>query len=410
LRTYHPPQACYPVFDEDRLQLTIETRAGIERHATADLNGDGWTDAIITRMIWQTLEMFEITILLNDQQGGLVDATDEIFQGPIPEVQHPSRILPGDYNGDGRTDFFIADHGMDAEPFPGGQNILVLAVPGGKLVDATGYLPQQPDGTHSAAAADIDADGDVDLYIGNLGAGGGVPPQIWLNDGSGGFTVAQGLLPAEQTDIFRNWYTASAFADVNSDGFPDLILGQCDPTSFSHVLLNDGMGQFTKVETALPPTVFHPDHGAMDIKALDMNADGFLDLFLVDTRANAVGRYIQVLMNNGDGTFVDETSTRMYQTYDDGWVRYLELVDLNYDGHMDLVAVQMVGPGPMFYLNNGHGVFREWDHGLDLGGNFEFLDIDRDGWRDILLSGTAFDGWPEWHAIMRHIGCRDPAS
>jgi hypothetical protein len=62
----------------------------------------------------------------------------------------------------------------------------------------------------------------------------------------------------------------------------------------------------------------------------------------------------------------------------------------------------------LFYLNRGDGTFYEWDHGMDLY-EIAFLDIDRDGWRDILLSGTAHDGWPEWHAIMRHIGCRDSA-
>jgi len=406
-RGYQPPEPCLPEFDEDRLLLTIDTVAGIERLRTADLNGDGWTDEIVARLIFQTLEVFEISILLNDQQGGLVDATHEVFEGPVSKVQHPAKILLRDFDGDGRTDIFIADLGMDAEPFPGGQNILALSAPVGKLVDATAHLPQQRDGTHSAAAADVDADGDVDLYVGNLG-GGGVPPQLWLNNGAGSFTVAQGRLPPEQTDLMRNWYIACQFADVNNDGSPDLILGQGDPNRYSHVLTNDGTGHFTKLATALPPTIFYPIQQILDIKALDINSDGYLDLLLVDTRNTYVGRYIQILINNGDGTFVDETSTRISQTYDDGWLRYLQLLDLNYDGHVDFVARQMVGPGPVFYLNNGHGVFSEWEHGLDLY-NFDFLDIDRDGWRDILNSGDAFNGWPEWHAIMRHIGCQDSA-
>jgi hypothetical protein len=42
--------------------------------------------------------------------------------------------------------------------------------------------------------------------------------------------------------------------------------------------------------------------------------------------------------------------------------------------------------------------------------DFAFLDIDRDGWRDILLSGSADPGTglPEWHAIKRHIECLSP--
>ena len=53
----------------------------------------------------------------------------------------------------------------DTDPFPGYQNTLILSAPGGKLVDATGNLPQVYDYTHSAAAADVDGDGATDLYV-----------------------------------------------------------------------------------------------------------------------------------------------------------------------------------------------------------------------------------------------------
>jgi hypothetical protein len=403
----YPLEPCLPVFDEDRLLLTIYPDGAIERIRTADMNGDGWTDVIVARLIFQTLTTHEISILLNDQQGGLVDATQTVFEGPVPKVQHPRMILFCDFNGDGRTDAFIADHGMDADPFPGYQNTLVLSSPGGKLVDATANLPQQYDYTHSAAAADIDGDDDVDLYIGNLG-NSGFPPQIWLNDGTGGFSVADGLLPPEQTDLFLNWYPSCQFADVNNDTFPDLILGQGNPNRPSHVLLNDGTGHFSQMGTPLPPTIFAPIQQPMDIKAVEISGDGSLDLLLVDTRNTYIGRYIQVLINNGDGTFRDETAARLPQETDEGWLRYLDLLDLNYDGHVDIVATAMAGPH-VFYLNDGQGVFSEWDHGMVLY-DFAFLDIDRDGWRDILLSGSADPGTglPEWHAIKRHIGCLSP--
>jgi hypothetical protein len=404
-RGYRPPQPCLPLWDQDRLLLAIATEGGLERMAAGDVNGDGWTDAVVARTIWQTPRLFEISVLLNDQQGGLVDGTKDIFDGPVPAVVHPTRILLRDFNGDGRTDIFVSDFGMDAPPFPGGQSVLALSTPSGKLVDATANLPQVLAGPHSSATADIDADGDLDLFLGNLGAAG-TPPQIWLNDGRGAFTVAQGLLPPEQEDVFLNWYTACRFADLNNDGAPDLILGQSDPDMYSHVLLNDGTGRFPRVDSSLPHTIFSPNHGAMDIQALDIDGDGYQDLLLVDTRNTAIGRYIQVLINNGDATFRDETATRLTQTYDDGWLRYLELHDLNYDGHMDFVAVEMSGPGPLFYLNRGDGTFSVWEHGMDLY-DITFLDIDGDGWRDILNSGPTWDGHPEIHLIHRHLGCRE---
>ena len=404
-RSYLAPEPCLPRFDQDPLLLTIDTDGDLNQLWAADWNGDGWTDVVVARLVFQTAETFEISILLNDRQGGLVDATQQVFDGPVPEVQHPREIVIADFDGDARPDIFVADHGMDTDPFPGYQNTLVLSAPGGKLVDATAKLPQRDDYTQSATAADIDADGDVDLYVGNMGGEGEEAPGILLNDGTGGFTLAEGRLPPEQTNLQLNWYGSCQFADVSNDGSPDLILGQGDPNRYSHVLTNDGTGHFTRLATPLPPTIFFPIHGIMDIKASDISGDGYLDLLLIDTRNTYIGRYIQILINNRDGTFVDETSTRISQTYHDGWLVYLQLLDLNYDGHVDFVARQMTGPGPLLYLNDGRGVFSEWDHGLDLY-TFDFLDIDRDGRRDILNSGGAFDGSPEWHAIMRHIGCR----
>jgi hypothetical protein len=319
-------------------------------------------------------------------------------------------LVLADFNGDGRLDMFFADQGMDTDPFPGYQNTLVLSVPGGKMVDATGNLPQQSDQTHSATAADIDGDDDIDLYVGNLG-GGGVPPQIWLNNGAGVFTVTEGLLPPEQTNLSLNWYTTSEFVDVNNDTFPDLILGQGNPNRDSHVLLNDGTGHFSKLETPLPPTIFAPIQQPMDIKAADISGDGYLDLFLVDTQNTYVGRYVQVLINNSDGTFRDETSTRLSQSDNyDPWIIWVHLLDLDMDGHVDIVAAPMGDTqGPLFYRNNGNGTFRPLPNvfNIETDNLFTFFDIDQDGFLDVLWSYPGcYDGTcPEVHFLVRALGC-----
>ena len=65
-----------------------------------------------------------------------------------------------------------------------------------------GTLPEVSDTTHSAAAGDIDGDGDLDIFVGN--GFGGTPqigkhtdPYILINDGFGGFTRSDELLPLE---------------------------------------------------------------------------------------------------------------------------------------------------------------------------------------------------------------------
>ena len=105
--------------------------------------------------------------------------------GPVPQVQHPAKISLCEFNGDGRKDTFIADNGMDANPFSGRQDALALSVPGGKLADASTNLPQKYDGTHSTTAADLDADGDVDIVAARMVGPG---PVFYLNDSRGAFS------------------------------------------------------------------------------------------------------------------------------------------------------------------------------------------------------------------------------
>lgn len=401
--------ACLPRYSDPDEFLHLNPPSDLWGVRSADFDDDGWPDAVLWRAHFQSGESFELDVLLNDGNGKMVLGTTEVFSGTIPSVVEGRELVLADFNGDDRPDMFFADNGMDTDPFPGYQNTLVLSVPGGKMVDATSHLPQQSDQTHSATAADIDGDDDIDLYVGNLG-GGGVPPQIWLNSGTGVFTVAEGLLPPEQTNASLNWYTTSEFVDVNNDTFPDLILGQGNPNRDSHVLVNDGTGYFSQAETPLPPTIFAPNQQPVDIKAADISGDGYLDLFLVDTRNNYTGRYIQVLINNGDGTFRDETSTRLPQSDNyDIWIIWVYLLDLDMDGHLDIVAAPMGEQEPLFYLNNGNGTFHPLANVFNIGTDnlFTFLDIDQNGFLGILWSYPGcYDGTcPEVHFIVRALGC-----
>ncbi len=412
-RGYIRQPACLPLYGEAEEVLQLHPATDNWGLASADFNDDGWPDIVVWRGRFQTGLAFPIEILLNDRQGGLVLGTNEVFGADVPHPVEPRRLLLADFNGDGRTDMFFADQGMDTDPFPGYQNTLVLSAPGGKMVDATANLPQQWDQTHSAAAADIDGDGDVDLYVGNLG-GGYRLPDILLNDGSGHFEIGVGLLPPAQRDLSENWYTASAFADVNSDGFPDLILGQGE-RPHSHVLINDGTGHFTQLATPLPNPPWAPGRHSLDIVAADITGDGYQDLFVSCTRGSYAGRWVQVLINNGDGTFRDESATRLPQQDNySPWPAWIDLLDLDGDGHLDLLLAPMGNGGPFFFLNDGQGAFRPLANVFDIGTDnvFTFVDLDRDGDLDIVWSypGMAYP-WctvgtcPETHFVVRALGC-----
>src|SRR5262249_20664623 len=88
-------------------------------------------------------------------------------------------------------------------------------------------------------------------------------------------------------------------------------------------LFNDGTGHF--VETAhsqLPDSTWPTQQGAaLGVRSLDVNGDGFQDLFVV-MDDNAAGQtitdgtsdyYLQILINDGAGGFVYETATRWHR-------------------------------------------------------------------------------------------------
>jgi FG-GAP-like repeat len=147
---------------------------------------------------------------------------------PLAAASVPTPVFGGartvaSFNGDHRNDIFVADHGYGAEPFPG--HPIALSTAQGRLVDASANLPPESGFSHSAAAADVNRDGSIDLYVGNLCCGDHTPPEILLNDGTGHFIRHLELLPPEILDTDHRTYTRSLLIDVNSDGAP--------PTSFS---------------------------------------------------------------------------------------------------------------------------------------------------------------------------------
>ncbi len=391
--------------------------------AAGDFNDDGLVDILIARLQFQTDAIFGLDILLNDGRGGMTLATSEVFSGSAPLVQHPTDVVVADLNGDGRSDIFVANTGNDSPPHPGFQNALALTNPDGRLVDATQRLPQQNDNTHSACAADIDGDEDIDFYLGNIWAQHGIDPQFLVNDGYGNFAVAEQPLPP-LLDLDQNGYRTCAFSDVNADGSPDLILGDVGDelsnehsTVTSEVLLNDGDGMFTHLPGAMPPKTFSPTDSAHDIAPVDLDGDSYADLVVVYERP-IMTFYIQVLINNQDGTFRDESNSRIASFYDQIWPgwqamsgnprRTLELRDMDRDGDLDLLAKSWEGehPEPLLFLNDGSGYFawQPFEFGLGRDLYYAFVDLDDDAGHDILLAQChPYDH--DYVFAIRDLGC-----
>ncbi len=211
-----------------------------------------------------------------------------------------------------------------------------------------------------------------------------------INDGAANFSLDRSRLPPALGSLNLGRYTSTLFADVNGDHLPDLVLpGENFPTP-SAVFLNSGGGYFFLLPNALPSKPFGPDASGIDVAPLDLNADAHIDLAISWTKAVPFyeGRWIQLLVNNGDGTFRDETATRFPQVDNlDAWTKFLVPVDFDSDGDVDVVAKSFHEGLPNLYLRNtGSGLFHAIAAPAAFGGMHAFLDIDYDGGRDIVTA------------------------
>lgn len=357
-----------------------------------DLNEDGYDDFVLIGNLPPDAP-FELGaqqgyFFINDRKGGFI-----LAGGDTPMSYHPREVAVADFNGDGLLDVFIADHGHDTMPFPGYVNHLFLNAGGNAYVDASSRLPQFWDFSHSVAAGDIDGNGTIDLYVGNIYGAERIDPYLLVNDGAANFTVDRSRLPdlvsvgASQAGGRQS--LAAEFVDVNRDGHLDLILGAYDRPGISSVFFNDGAGSFSDLNVMDLPLNMQGGGAftlVQDIKAGDLNGDGFLDLVLLSTTNNYVGWSLQVLMGQADGSFVDETAARLGPNHfnlSESWSMFLTIKDVNLDAALDVVihSGQQTDNAPSILYNDGRGHFGQLTENQIASLNPFFND-----WTDMILS------------------------
>ena len=220
--------------------------------------------------------------------------------------------IGADYDNDGDPDILVL---RGAWLFTDGQirNSLIRNNGDGTFSDITrrAGLADPPMPTQAAVWGDFDNDGDLDLYIGNespADRSSHFPAQLFRNNGDETFTDV-----AAQAGVTNDGYAKGvAAADYDNDGDLDLFVSNVGP---NRLYRNDGDGTFADVApelgvTGVPPRSFAPWF-------FDYDNDGWLDLFVgaYDAKVEDVARDYQGLPhdgsspslyhNNGDGTFTD---------------------------------------------------------------------------------------------------------
>jgi enediyne biosynthesis protein E4 len=209
--------------------------------------------------------------------------------------------------------------------------------PGGDLLPSRQPAIEKDSMQDDGAAVFFDANGDgkPDLYV----AAGGyelpendplLQPRLYLNDGKGHFTKAADALPP----MLLNSSCVKA-ADVDGDGDLDLFIGgRVTPNKYplspgSRLLLNDGKGHFTDATPRLAPAL---DSLGMvtDAVWIDLNNDKQPDLVVV-------GEWmpIKVFLNNHG--YLEDASRKYIRFPSTGWWNRIAIADLDGDGKPDLI-------------------------------------------------------------------------
>ncbi|MCB9231310.1 MAG: T9SS type A sorting domain-containing protein [Bacteroidia bacterium] len=254
---------------------------------------------------------------------------------------------------------------------------LHLQLPNGKFVDTTSTnLPPDGEDTQDALLADLDGDGDLDVFKVNLadynnpslylqnGLKNGYP---WFGD-HGNYVPHQGI--SENRGV--------SSADADGDGDLDLLVSGVNGLKLYR---NDGSNIWTDVTTAWLPTGFM-NLGFGRAEFVDYDGNNQMEIFLPAENIWLNNKMLQ--WNPSTQKLVDKTSLLPSDLFYSG--RDVAFADINNDGKQDFVVANYQGKSFLYYSNPAGNAYSRLELALSLSSvACAFGDVDGDGYDDIVL-------------------------
>src|SRR5467141_3710768 len=319
-----------------------------------------------------------------------------------------------DYDNDGWPDTFVVN-GTKLEGLPSGKaptSHLYHNNHDGTFIDVT----ERAGLTHSGwgqgvCVGDYDNDGFEDLYVTYYGKN-----VLYHNNGNGTFTDVSEKAHVAGSGV---WSTGCAFVDYDRDGKLDLVVAtyvdfdlktapapgerpsciwkgvpvMCGPRGLpwgkNMLFHNKGDGTFEDVTTKANIDRTNGHYG-FSVSTFDFDDDGWPDIYVACDSTPSI-----LYHNNQDGTFTDVAVVAGAAFNEDGKEQAgmgSTIGDYNGDGRLDIFKTNFSDDTATLYRNNGDGTFDDVTTAAGLGlytkylgWGTMFLDVDNDGWPDLLL-------------------------
>jgi hypothetical protein len=338
-----------------------------------------------------------------------------------------------DYDGDGLLDLFCCGGGYfdgpDGKQIRGSPCKLYRNLGHWKFQDVTHEVGLDIPWfySHGAAVADYDRDGWPDLLVTGyhrLALFHNIP------DGKGGRRFVE-VTKQVGLDVDDLWSTSAGWADLDGDGYPDLYVCHyvdwsfdndppcpgyvpgvkrdvCPPEKFKplvHALFRNEKGKsFRNVTSELAS---RPEGNGLGVVLADLNDDGRPDIYV----ANDATRKL-LYFNRGNGK-LEEAAVSAGAAVDEnsrpGGSMGVDVGDYDGSGRPSLWLTNFQGESHGLYRNLGHELFHHQSQAAGIGAIGQtwvgfgtgFVDVDNDGWEDLVIVNGHVMRQPAWGIAMK---------
>lgn len=275
-----------------------------------------------------------------------------------------------DYDGDGYLDLYVTNG-----PSAGQNNFLYHNNGDGTFTKITGQPLVNDNGKSDGASwGDYNNDGNPDVCVVNWY---GQNNLLYRNDGSGTFTFMNTSIVS--TD--GGFSETCSWGDYDNDSDLDLYVTNSDPPFNNYLYMNNGSGDFIKIDTGIAVSETFTSRG---ITWIDYDNDGDQDIFVCNENNQKNNLY----ENMGSGYFVKITAGDIVNDVASSWTG--SWGDIDNDGDMDLFVGNW-GQSDNLYINNGDKTFAKVTTGpvvqtADRSSTSSWIDYDNDGDLDLFVT------------------------